>query len=549
MAVNVASDMVKSALAERRDWLESKGNCRMIQQIQEFVACEAANSGLVDLDERLQWDMEGWASEPSIVHDPALCIRCGNCVTTCNEVQQVGALAMDEEKGVVMADPGKCVRCGQCIHACPMAKESDEVLAFKKLFGCSSCTYSKPIGAISEQDQVGEVMEMLRDPEQTVVVQFAPSIRASIGEEFGMEPGTLAVGKLYSALKQAGFDKVWDTNFTADLTIMEEGSELLLRLAKAGVLDRNALPVKVEDAVFDHVQPSLPQFTSCSPGWVKFCETFYPDLNGHVSSAKSPQQMFGAVAKTYAAKELNIDAGKMKVVSIMPCTAKKYECAREEMQDASHHWGGDGYQDVDVVLTTRECARLFKALNVDLPSMPDSEADPLIGKYTGAATIFGRTGGVMEAALRTAYELVTGQALEKLEFEPLGTLDGVKSATVEVAGIPVKVAVAHGLKNCREVCESIRNGGEFKDYQFIEFMCCPGGCIGGGGQPIATNIETIKARTDCLNDEDKNLPLRKSHENPEISKIYGEFLSSPVSPLAHHLLHTEYVDRSSDIKE
>ena len=546
MVIRTASDLVTGTLAERADWLEKQGNCRMIQQIQEFVACEAANSGLVDLETRAQWNLPVWRSEPSIMHDPMLCVRCGNCVKTCNEVQEVGALAMDPEKGVVMADEGKCTRCGQCIHACPVARETAEAAIFKKLHGCGPCPFSSPKGAITENDQVAEVIALLDDSGKTVVVQFAPSIRVSIGEEFGLASGEIAVGKLYSALKKSGFAKVWDTNFTADLTIMEEGSELLLRLAKAGVLQRDALPVTVEDEVYDHVQPALPQFTSCSPGWVKFCETFYPDLLDHMSSAKSPQQMFGAVAKTYGAREMGKNAKDVVVVSIMPCTAKKYECAREEMHDAAHHWEKDDYRDVDIVLTTREAARLIKARGVDLAAMEEGTADPLIGQYTGAATIFGRTGGVMEAALRTAYELITGQGLPKLEFETLGTLDGVKKATVEVAGIPVKVAVAHGLKNCREVCESIRNGGEYKDYQFIEFMCCPGGCIGGGGQPIATNLATIKARTAGLNTDDKNRELRKSHENPEITRIYKDFLGSYVSPLAHHLLHTTYFDRSTE---
>ncbi len=549
MGIRTESELVKKTLAERLAWLESKGNCRVVQQIQEFVACEASNSGLLDLEDRKGWNLPAWKSEPSLAHDPALCVRCGNCVKTCDEVQEVGALRMDPKKGVVMVDQGRCTRCGQCIHACPVAKETAEATVFKKLHGCGSCAYAGPLGAISEVDQVAEVLAALADPKKTVIVQFAPSIRVSIGEEFGLPPGELAVGKLYSALKKAGFDRVWDTNFSADLTIMEEGSELLLRLAKAGVLKREALPVQVKDEVYDHVHATLPQFTSCSPGWVKFCETFYPDLLGHMSSAKSPQQMFGAVAKTYAAQEMGKKAADMMVVSIMPCTAKKYECARPEMTDAAGRHKDGAYRDVDVVLTTREAARLLKAAGVDLAAMQDGAADPLIGQYTGAATIFGRTGGVMEAALRTAYELITGQGLPKLEFESLGTLDGVKKATINVAGIPVKVAVAHGLKNCREVCESIRNGGEYKDYQFIEFMCCPGGCIGGGGQPIATNLQTMKARTSGLNTEDKNSALRKSHENPEIAKIYKEFLGSFVSPLAHELLHTHYTDRSAEKRE
>lgn len=549
MRIQTESALVTQALAGRLDWLEKHGNCTMIQQIQEFVACEAANSGFIDPAKRGSDKADAWKSDPSILHDPALCVRCGNCVKTCNEVQEVGALAMDEEKGVVMVDEGRCTRCGQCIHACPVAKETFEAAIFKTMYGCGPCAFGSPRGAITEQDHVAEVIAALDDPNITVVVQVAPSIRVSIGEEFSLPSGELAIERLYTALKTVGFDKVWDTNFAADLTIMEEGSELLLRLAKAGVLQRESLPVQVKDEIYEHVEAMLPQFTSCSPGWVKFCETFYPDLLGHMSSAKSPQQMFGAVAKTYAAGDMGVKAENLMVVSIMPCTAKKYECARDEMQDAARLGKKDRYRDVDLVLTTREAARLLKAKGIDLAAMARGEADPLVGQYTGAGTIFGRTGGVMEAALRTAYELITGKGLPKLEFESLGTLDGVKKATVDVAGIPVKVAVAHGLKNCREVCESIRTGGEFKDYQFIEFMCCPGGCIGGGGQPIATDLRTVKARTAGLNTEDKNSALRKSHENPEIAVIYKEFLGSYLSPLAHELLHTRYTDRSGEMQK
>ena len=549
MRIATQSPMLEKKFNERLDWLDRKGTCALVQNIQEVVACEAENSGLITKEQREAWNYPGWVSEPSILYDPDLCIRCKNCVDTCNNVQQVGALAFDTEKGVLMASENKCVRCGQCVHACPMGKESDEVQLFKKAFGCTLCALSRPLGAIREIDHVERVMMALDDPKKFVVVQFAPSIRSSIGEEFGLPSGTLVTNKLYSALKKAGFDKVWDTNFTADLTIIEEGTELILRLVKAGILPKEGLPVAISEQALHHVESALPQFTSCSPGWVKFCETNYPNLIPNLSSAKSPQQMFGAVAKTYASKELGMAPEDVVVVSIMPCTAKKFECAREEMNDAAHYFTEQGQtsavaQDVDIVLTTREAAKLLKARHVDLPAMPEGKADPIIGEYTGAATIFGRTGGVMEAALRTAYELLTGSTLENLEFQDLGTLDGVKKAEIKIGDKAVKVAVAHGLKNCRTVCDSINDQGEFAGYQFIEFMCCPGGCIGGGGQPIPTNFVTVKARTMGLNTDDRQHILRKSHENPEIKRIYDTFLKEPVGELAHHLLHTRYMDRS-----
>ncbi len=553
MVINTRSKLVEEKLNERLDWLKKKDNCYLIKKLQELVVCEAENAGLISREEIEKQQIEGWTSPPSILYDPELCVRCGNCVETCKTVQTAEAIALDKEKGVILVDEAKCVRCGQCIHACPMGKETGAVKVFKETFDCETCPYSRPLGAIREIDHVKEVTNALKDPEKFVVVEFAPSIRASLGEEFGMEPGTLVTNKLYAALRRAGFDKVWDTNFTADLTIMEEGTELILRLVKAGALSKDDLPegLTINEHTLEEVSSALPQFTSCSPGWVKFCETFYPEFIPHISSAKSPQQMLGPVAKTYAAQKLGVDPNKMVVVSIMPCTAKKYERARDEMCDASKYWMEKGkaqatFQDVDYVLTTRECGKLLKTLGIDLREMPEEEADPLIGKYTGAATIFGRTGGVMEAALRTAYELITGTPLEKLEFEDLGTLDGIKKAAIKLGDKEIKVAVAHGLSNARKVCESIKEGGEFKDYVFIEFMACPGGCIGGGGQPIPTNQTTIKARTAALNTDDKQCPLRKSHDNPEVKQIYADFLKEPVSELAHHLLHTHYIDRSGE---
>ena len=295
----------------------------------------------------------------------------------------------------------------------------------------------------------------------------------------------------------------------------------------------------------------LPQFTSCSPGWIRYCEIFYPDLIPNLSTAKSPQQMLGAVAKTHAAEKLGIDPRRMYVVSIMPCTAKKAEAAREEMDSAYRYWlekgrieKEDRFPDVDAVLTSREAAKLLKMGKIDLAAMAEERPDPLLGQYTGAAPIFGRTGGVMEAALRTAYEVAAGKPLEKLEFESLGTLEGVKVAALTVNGTEIKVAVAHGLHNVRTICESVRNGGEFAGYHFIEFMACEGGCIGGGGQLIPTNTLVRKARTDGVNRDDRQQPLRKSHLNPEVGQLYNEFLHEPLGRLSHHLLHTKYVDRS-----
>jgi iron-only hydrogenase group A len=381
-----------------------------------------------------------------------------------------------------------------------------------------------------EMDDTRKVWDALHDKDKYVVVQFAPAVRATLGEEFGMEPGTLVTGKLYAGLRRLGFHQVWDTNFSADLTIMEEGFELIHRLNNG---------------------ETLPQFTSCSPGWIRYCEIFYPDLIANLSTAKSPQQMLGAVAKTFAAEKLGVDPRKMFVVSIMPCTAKKIEAAREEMNSACRYWQEKGqveekdqFQDIDAVLTSREAAKLLKMGRVDLAAMAEEQPDPLLGQYTGAAPIFGRTGGVMEAALRTAYEVIAKEPLKKLTFESLGTLEGVKSATVPVNGIDVKVAVVHGLGNAKKVCESVREGGEFSKYHFIEFMACEGGCIGGGGQVIPTNTIMRKARTGGVNNDDRQQPLRKSHLNPEVEQLYKDFLHEPLGHVSHVLLHTTYVDRS-----
>ncbi len=525
MEIKTDSEHIKQVLEARLKKLQEDHECLLIREVQEIVARDASDSQLLDFDARQGWDFELRRSSPATVHDPNKCVRCGGCVSICNEIQEVGALSMDEEKGVIIDDE-KCVRCGQCVLVCPLGYSEQSIKSFVELMGCQLCPFAQPQGAFHEEENVFEVWEALQNKDKFVVVQFAPSVRASLGELFGMNPGSLVVGKLYAALRKAGFDHVGDTNFAADLTIMEEGNELIKRINEGGV---------------------LPQFTSCCPAWIKYCETFYPELTPHISSAKSPQQMFGPIAKTYLAEKKEVDPRNMVVVSIMPCTAKKFERSREEMCDAWKYWmekgtvsENDKFPDVDYVLTTRECAKLLKMAGVNLKEMPEEKPDPLVGEYTGAATIFGRTGGVMEAALRTAYEVVTGKPIPQLEFKELESLNNIKKAEVTLNGTKIKVAVAHSLKAVKEICESVKSGGEFSDYTFIEFMACPGGCIGGGGQPILTCLKTIEFRTKALNADDKKRPLRKSHENPEIKQLYQDFLKEPLSSLSHKLLHTSY---------
>lgn len=435
-------------------------------------------------------------STSALVRDPNKCIKCGRCAEVCHHIQEVGVLythnrstdvCVSPEYGKKLSDVG-CVLCGQCVLACP-------------------------VGAIYEKEDIDTVWDALNDPKKHVVVQVAPSVRVSIAEEFGQPSGSIATQKLVSALRLLGFDKVFDTDFTADLTIIEEGNELLHRLKNGGV---------------------LPMLTSCSPGWIKYIEHYYPELLPHVSSCKSPQQMFGAVAKTYYSQVSGIAPEDIFVVSIMPCTAKKFEAARPEMADS-------GYRDVDAVLTTRELGRMLKQGGVDFNNLPNSEFDDPLGASTGAAAIFGATGGVMEAALRTVYEVVTGETLEKLEFEGVRGMEGVKKSTVDLAGTKVNVAVAHGLAHAKQIMEAIKSGEA--DFTFIEVMCCPGGCIGGGGQPYGSTNEVRKKRIDSLYEVDANMPIRKSHENPSITKIYTDFLKEPLGEKSHHLLHTKYTNR------
>jgi NADH-quinone oxidoreductase subunit G/NADP-reducing hydrogenase subunit HndD len=388
-----------------------------------------------------------------------------------------------------------------------------------------------PTGAITEHDDTEELWRELAEPGKTVIVQTAPAIRASLGEALGMKPGSLVTGKMVAALRRIGFDKVFDTQFTADLTIMEEGSELLARLTKGGV---------------------LPMITSCSPGWVNFIEYFYPSLLPHLSTCKSPQQMFGAIAKTYYAEKAGLDPATMRLASIMPCTAKKHEARRPEMRGAWEYWRAKrealgeaadtaAYYDVDWALTTRELARMITRAGIDIERLSEEEFDDPLGKSTGAATIFGTTGGVMEAALRTVYEIVTKSTLPSLDFEAVRGFDGIKMAEVDLAGTKVRVAVAHTLKNARVLLDEIAAGKS--PYHFIEVMTCPGGCIGGGGQPVHVDQAKRLARNAAIYEEDRSMVLRKSHENPSVKALYAEFLGEPLGHLSHELLHTSYSTR------
>ncbi len=436
-------------------------------------------------------------SSVAIIRDPNKCVLCRRCVTVCQQVQSVSAIEFKKVDGEAVVAPvlraplaeTNCVNCGQCILVCP-------------------------VGAIYERDETARVWAALADPQKHVVVQTAPATHVSIGDMFGMPTGTDITGKMVAALRRFGFDAVFDTNFTADLTIMEEGSELLERINNGGV---------------------LPQITSCSPGWIKYVEHFYPELLPHLSTCKSPQQMLGALAKTYYAKKKGIDPADVFVVSIMPCTAKKFEAARPEMNDSGH-------QDVDVVLTSRELGRMIKEAGLDFANLPDEDYDEPMGIGSGAGQIFGATGGVMEAALRTAYELVTGKTLDRIDFEDIRGLKGIKEAAVPVDGLDVKVLVSHGLSNAETLMNKLR-AGELKDYHFIEIMCCPGGCIGGGGQPIKTGTLDRERRIAGTYSRDKALQLRKSHENPQVKKLYEEYLEKPLGHRSHELLHTTYVAR------
>ncbi len=442
-------------------------------------------------------------STTSIVLDPTKCIKCGRCVQVCQEMQGVYALefigrgdqtVMSPAAGLPLND-SPCIKCGQCSAHCP-------------------------VGAIFEKDETRDFVRAVSDPDKHVVVQIAPAVRVALGEAFNLPAGTITTGKIYSALRRLGADKVFDTNFSADLTIMEEGSELVKRLTTG--------------------EGAIPQITSCCPAWTDYMEKYYPDMIPNFSSAKSPMMMQGAITKTYYAENAKVDPAKIYSIAIMPCTAKKFEISRDENMYAS------GYADVDLVLTTREFARLIKAAGVDFTKLEDEKADSPIGAYAGAGTIFGNTGGVMEAALRTAYNLMTGEDLADVNVEAVRGMEGVRSGEVDVKGTKLKVAIAHGMANVSTLLEEIRDArdaGKEPPYHFIEVMACRGGCISGGGQPYASTDDIREKRIAALYTDDANSEVRCSHQNPEIQQIYKEYLGAPLSEKSHHLLHTTYTER------
>ncbi|MEA5096036.1 NADP-reducing hydrogenase subunit HndD [bioreactor metagenome] len=443
----------------------------------------------------------------SIVRDSSKCILCGRCVSTCRDVQGIGILDFTKRGFKTEVAPAfdysmkdvPCVYCGQCIQACPVA-------------------------ALRERSYIDDVWDAIDDPEKFVVVQTAPAVRASLGEEFGYPVGTDVTGKMVSALKRLGFDKVFDTNFSADLTILEEGTELLSRVTNGG---------------------KLPMITSCSPGWIRYCELNYPEFLDNLSTCKSPQQMFGAIVKSYYAEKEGIDPSKIVSVSVMPCTSKKTEANRPEMEV-------DGYRDVDYSLTTRELGDMIKRARISFTKLPDEHTDSILGDYTGAGAIFGATGGVMEAALRTVADILTGKDLESIEYQAVRGIEGVKEASVvlPIGGVDteVKVAVAHGTANAAKVLESVKAGE--KEYHFIEVMACPGGCVHGGGQSHVSakarlDVNPKVSRANALYELDRSLPMRKSHKNPEVMKLYEDYLKEPNGHLSHKLLHTHYTKRDS----
>ncbi len=475
------------------------GNCELQSMAQQL--------GVRDIPYQGEMSTYRKDTSPAIIRDVDKCIMCRRCEMMCNDVQTVGALSAVNRGFMSVVAPAfemnleksPCTYCGQCVSVCPT-------------------------GALTEVDHSRQVINALADPRKTVVVQTAPAVRAALGEEFGLAPGTLVTGKMVASLRRLGFDYVFDTDFAADLTIMEEGSELLDRLTRYLQGDKEV---------------KLPILTSCCPGWVNFFEHHFPEMRDVPSTAKSPQQMFGSVAKEYLGKKMGIDRKNLVVVSIMPCLAKKYECQREEFSI-------DGDPDVNYSLSTRELAHLIRQANIDFNALPDEDFDNPLGASSGAAVIFGTTGGVIEAACRTAYELYTGKPLPKIDFEELRGLESVRRATIDFDGLPINIGIAHGLGNARKLLEDIREGKS--SFHAIEIMACPGGCIGGGGQPFHHgDSEVIRKRAAAIYREDAGKTIRKSHENPFIKELYEAFLGTPMGEKSHHLLHTHYFDKSAGV--
>lgn len=471
-------------------YCERNGNCQLQALAEELGVRSRRYTGQKDV---CKLDNSG----ASIVRDSGKCVLCGRCVRVCEEIQGVACLDFIHRGSKTIVGTAfnegmnisSCINCGQCVAACPT-------------------------GALTAKSHVAQVVAALKDPNLHVVVQHAPAVSVSLGEEFGLPLGTDTMGVMHAALRRLGFDKVFDTCFSADLTIMEEGTELVNRIKNGGV---------------------LPMFTSCSPGWIKFLETFYPEFMPNVSSCKSPQAMLGAVIKTFYAEKNNLDPKKIFSVSIMPCTAKKFEASRPEL-------GRDGYQDVDAVLTTREAAQLIKMFGLDLKALSPEPADTPFGVRSTAGKLFGASGGVMEAAIRSAYFLLTGNELADLKVEAVRGIDGWKEAHLDINGLAIGVAVVNGLANARKLLDMIKSG-EKTDVQFIEVMTCPGGCVGGGGQPYGTDRDKVKGRMQSLYNIDASETLRVSHKNADVLRLYDEYLGKPNGEKSHHLLHTVYHKR------